>query len=92
MAVEHLPEIVDKLTAHGRASDTPAALIQEGTTPNQNVVTGTLFDIVEKTRHIRPPAVFVVGEVVRLRDELDWFVQQEQALSIQNVRKAILSL
>jgi uroporphyrin-III C-methyltransferase len=92
MGVEHLPEIVGKLTAHGRAADTPAALIQEGTTPNQQVVTGTLFDIVEKTRHIRPPAVLVVGEVVRLHEELDWFVQREQVLSIEYVRDTFISL
>src|SRR5919108_2228922 len=46
MGVEHLPEIVPQLIAHGRSADTPAALIQEGTTPNQVVVTGTLADIV----------------------------------------------
>jgi uroporphyrin-III C-methyltransferase len=92
MGVEHLPEIVGKLTAHGRAADTPAALIQEGTTPNQQVVTGTLFDIVEKTRHIRPPAVFVVSEVVRLHEKLDWFVQREQVLSIEYVRDTFISL
>jgi len=74
MGVEHLPEIVAKLVAHGRASDTPAALIQEGTTQNQVVVTGTLEDIVEKAEGIRPPAVFVVGEVVSLREQINWFI------------------
>jgi len=73
MGVEHLPEIVAQLIAHGRSSDTPAALIQEGTTQNQVVVTGTLEDIVEKAEGIRPPAVFVVGEVVSLREQIDWF-------------------
>lgn len=73
MGVDHLPEIVAQLIAHGRSSNTPAALIQEGTTQNQVVVAGTLEDIVEKARDIHPPAVFVVGEVVRLREQLDWF-------------------
>jgi uroporphyrin-III C-methyltransferase len=76
MGVEHLPEIVAQLIAHGRASDTPAALIQEGSTQNQVVVTGTLEDIVEKARDIHPPAVFVVGEVVRLREQINWFVPE----------------
>ena len=78
MGVEHLPEIVAKLIAHGRSSDTPAVLIQEGTTPNQVVITGTLDDIVEKAPGIRPPAVFVVGEVVRLREQIDWFAKNFQ--------------
>ena len=78
MGVEHLPEIVAKLIAHGRSSETPAVLIQEGTTPNQVVITGTLDDIVEKAPGIRPPAVFVVGEVVRLREQIDWFAKNFQ--------------
>jgi len=74
MGVEHLREIVAQLVAHGRTSDTPAALIQAGTTPNQVVITGTLSDIVEKAEGIRPPAVFVVGEVVSLREQINWFI------------------
>lgn len=90
MGVEHLPEIVQQLIAHGRASDTPAALIQEGTTQNQRVLAGTLADIVEKTRDVRPPAVLVVGEVVRLHAQLDWFVPE--SLAIRSVPAAIVSL
>jgi uroporphyrin-III C-methyltransferase len=90
MGVEHLPEIVPQLVAHGRASDTPVALIREGTTQNQWVVTGTLADIVEKTRDVRPPAVLVVGEVVRLHEQLDWFVPE--SLSIQDFKAELLSL
>src|SRR5688500_7580075 len=71
MGVEHLPEIVSQLIAHGRTTDTPAALIQEGTTLNQFVVIGTLIDIVERSRDIRPPAVLVVGEVVRFHEQLE---------------------
>ena len=90
MGVEHLPEIVLQLIAHGRASNTPVALIQEGTTPNQLVVTGTLADIVEKARELRPPAVLIVGEVVRLQEQLQWFAPQ--ALSIKNVQAEFVSL
>jgi uroporphyrin-III C-methyltransferase len=90
MGVEHLPEIVPQLIGHGREANTPAALIREGTTLNQLVVTGTLADIVEKSRDIRPPAVLVVGEVVRLHESLDWFAPQ--ALSIKNIQVELVSL
>ena len=92
MGVEHLPQIVLQLIAHGRASDTPAALIREGTTQNQLTVTGTLADIVEKTRDICPPAVLVVGEVVRLHEQLDWFAHRAQALSIPHIQTELLSV
>jgi uroporphyrin-III C-methyltransferase len=81
MGVEHLPEIVPQLIAHGRAPDTSAALIQEGTTPNQRVIAGTLGNIVEKSRDVRPPAVFVVGEVVRLHPQLEWFLPESLPLT-----------
>ena len=90
MGVEHLPEIVQQLIAHGRAADTPAALIREGTTRNQLSIAGTLADIVEKTRDLHPPAVLIVGEVVRFHEQLDWFLPQ--ALSIKNMQTALVSL
>jgi uroporphyrin-III C-methyltransferase len=90
MGVEHLPEIVPQLIAHGREVDTPAALIQEGTTLNQLVVTGTLADIVEKSQDVRPPAVLVVGEVVRLHEKLGWFTPQ--VLSIKQMQAEYLSV
>ena len=75
MGTGNLPNIVAGLTAAGRASDTPAAVIENGTTPEQRVVTGTLADIVGrvKTASVKPPAILVVGEVVKLRDRLTWF-------------------
>lgn len=90
MGVEHLPEIVEELIAHGRGANTPAAFIQEGTTRNQLVITGTLTNIVEKTRDIHPPAVLVVGEVVRYHEQLDWFVPQ--ALAFKNLQAELVSL
>ena len=90
MGVEHLPQIVERLIAHGRATDTPVALIREGTTQNQLVITGTLIDIVEKTREIRPPAVLVVGEVVRLQEQLDWFAPR--ALALKSLQPEFISL
>jgi uroporphyrinogen III methyltransferase/synthase len=92
MGVEHMPEIVEKLIACGREAETPAALIREGTTQNQLVITGTLADIVEKTRDIRPPAVLVVGKVVRFHDQLDWFAHRAQAFSFKNMQAELVSL
>ncbi len=69
MGVERLGEVVERLREHGRAPETPIALVENGTLPNERVVEGTLADIVERATRVRvrPPAVIVVGEVVRLR-------------------------
>ena len=74
MGVKNLPEIADNLVRHGRSGSTPAAVIEKGTTPDQRVVTGTLEDIVTKVEEagIKSPAVIVIGEVVLLRDKLQW--------------------
>lgn len=76
MGVEHLPEIVGQLVAHGCMPDTPAAVIADGTTRRQQVVVGTLVDLVEKAQGVRPPALLIVGDVVRLREQIDWFAPQ----------------
>ncbi len=73
MGVKNLPRIVAQILSAGWDTDTPAALIQWGTLPNQKTICGTLSNIVEKAIGINPPAVCVVGEVVRLRDQLRWF-------------------
>jgi uroporphyrinogen III methyltransferase / synthase len=75
MGMRNLRNIVDNLVAHGRGRDTPVALIQWGTRADQRVVEGTLQDIVHKVAEAKlgPPAIIVVGEVVRLRKKLNWF-------------------
>lgn len=73
MGVSQLPEIVGKLVRHGRSPDTPAAVIRWGTRAEQEVVTGTLADLAERSRGMKPPALIVVGEVVALREKLRWF-------------------
>jgi len=73
MGVSNLTEIARALTQHGRHPHTPVAVIRWGTRPNQEVITGTLRDIGRKARAIQPPAVTVVGDVVKLRDSLNWF-------------------
>lgn len=75
MGVRTLREIVPRLLAHGRAPETPVALIRWGTTDAQQTITGTLADIVERARDaaLAPPAVAVIGRVVELRETLQWF-------------------
>ncbi|HEY2990018.1 MAG TPA: uroporphyrinogen-III C-methyltransferase [Candidatus Binatia bacterium] len=73
MGLKNLPRIAAQLIAHGRAPATPIALIRWGTTQKQEVVTGTLADIIDKSQSLRPPVVIVIGEVVKLRMKLDWF-------------------
>jgi uroporphyrinogen III methyltransferase / synthase len=75
MGVGNLPKIAQSLMIHGRPPETPAAVIQNGTAPGQRTVTGTLREIAEKARiqKIRPPAIIVIGDVVKLREELNWF-------------------
>jgi len=75
MGVKNLPQIVAGLRAHGKEPDTPAALIRWGTTPDQDTLAGTLETIVAEAekRKFAPPAIFIVGGVVGLRDDLNWF-------------------
>jgi uroporphyrinogen III methyltransferase/synthase len=75
MGVGNLPSIAKNLMDHGRSPETPVAVIQRGTVPRQRTVTGVLRDVAEmaKKKQIRPPAIIVVGEVVSLRKDLDWY-------------------
>jgi len=74
MGVENLDFICQQLISHGRNANTPVALIRWGTLPAQEVLTGTLADITNKVKeyNFKPPAVIVVGDVVKLRSELRW--------------------
>lgn len=73
MGLGRLPAIARHLIENGRSPDTPVAVISEGSTNDQQVVTGSLADIADRTRHLPPPATIVIGDVVRLRDQIDWF-------------------
>lgn len=75
MGMKNLPSIVTHLTASGRPASTPVALIRWGTRAEQKTIVGTLADIVKKAEaaKLEPPTVIVVGEVVRLREKLNWF-------------------
>jgi len=78
MGVKNIEKIVKELTDHGKAPETPAALIRWGTTPRQEILTGTLANIstLAKERKFAPPAILVVGKVVDLRNTLSWFEQK----------------
>jgi uroporphyrinogen III methyltransferase/synthase len=75
MGLESLPRVARELIAHGRPAATPAALVRWGTTEIQETVVGTLADIAVRAARARlePPVVVVVGDVVALRDRLQWF-------------------
>ncbi len=75
MGVAHLREITERLITHGKDPQTFVSLVRVGTTPQQFVIQGTLTDIVEKVEavQLKSPAIIVIGEVNRLREELRWF-------------------
>ena len=73
MGIHNIKLISKKLIKIGKPSTTPCAVISKGTTKDQSVVVGTLEDIVDKAKEIPTPAIIVVGEVVKLREELKWF-------------------
>lgn len=75
MGVNNLAEIMAKLVEYGRSPGTPVAVIKDGTQPAQTTIVGSIENIVAKVQkeHLRPPAVIIVGEVVRLRKKLRWF-------------------
>ena len=74
MGLVGLEKICAQLIAHGQRPNMPVALISKGTTPDQKVVVGTLADIASKvTEHqIQAPTLTIIGEVVSLRDQLQW--------------------
>ena len=75
MGLVGLKEICEKLIEHGVASNMPVAVVQQGTTQRQRVVTATLADLAEKVEAagMKPPCLTIVGEVVKLRETLNWF-------------------
>ena len=75
MGLMGLPRICEELMAHGRASDTPIALIEQGTTQKQRVFTATLDTIVETIdgQNVHAPTLIIVGDVVRLHEKLSWY-------------------
>jgi uroporphyrin-III C-methyltransferase/precorrin-2 dehydrogenase/sirohydrochlorin ferrochelatase len=75
MGLVGLKEICEKLIAHGVSASMPAAVVQQGTTQKQKVVAATLADLAEKVHaaEMKPPCLTIIGEVVKLRETLNWF-------------------
>ncbi|MCL7487309.1 MAG: uroporphyrinogen-III C-methyltransferase [Desulfobulbaceae bacterium] len=75
MGIKNLPIIMAKLIENGRDPKTPVAVVRWASTPEQHSVEGTLETITEVVREagIKPPALVVVGEVVKLRKTIDWY-------------------
>lgn len=75
MGIKTLPMLTKKLIGFGRSADTPVAVVRWASTPQQRSVVGTLAtisDIVQKA-DIKPPALVIIGDVVKLRETIDWF-------------------
>ena len=75
MGLVGLDQICAKLIAHGLSANTPAAVVQQGTTIRQRVVVGDLSNLALKVNaaELKPPCLIIVGEVVKLREKLAWF-------------------
>jgi uroporphyrinogen III methyltransferase / synthase len=75
MGIKNLRTIKERLIKEGRAPHTPACLITSGTLPEQRVASGPLdkIDAIAQQQSIKPPGIFIVGDVVRLRGKLAWY-------------------
>ncbi len=76
MGLHRLDYICRMLIKIGKSKDHPVAVISKGTTPEEKTVVGTLETIYEKAKDLPTPALIIVGEVVKLREQLNWFEQE----------------
>jgi uroporphyrinogen III methyltransferase/synthase len=85
MGIKNLPIIVENLIKHGRNPKTPVAVVRWASTPEQRSVVGTLETIAQVVQEsgIRPPSLIIVGEVVKLRDTINWY--ENRALFGKNI-------
>lgn len=82
MGLLGLPILCQQLIHHGLAAETPAAIIQQGTTPRQKIITGTLQTLPEiaEEAKLKAPTLIIVGNVVQLRKKLAWFTPTDNTL------------
>ena len=93
MGVGKLPQILERLINAGLDPETPAAIIERGTHASQRVLVAAAATLAERAvdANIRPPAITVIGEVVRLRDEgLRWFDQQLEEHTLEALTYAAI--
>lgn len=88
MGVKNLPIITEQLIEAGRAGNTPAAAISQGTTVHQRTILATLETIAEQVNRqsLPTPAITVIGEVAALHNQLDWFIPQVEASGFVPIR------
>ena len=81
MGLHTLPQLCEQFIAHGLPADWPAALVEEGTSPKQRVISGTLGDLPQQVAAagVQGASLVIVGEVVRLREKLGWYSGAEAA-------------
>ncbi len=75
MGLHGAPTLCKEMIAHGMPPSTPVALVQKGTTPEQKTIIATLDNLVEtvEKHQLQPPTLIIVGEVVSMKEKLDWF-------------------
>jgi uroporphyrin-III C-methyltransferase/precorrin-2 dehydrogenase/sirohydrochlorin ferrochelatase len=75
MGLVGLEKICQSLIEHGSSPDLPMAVVEQGTTANQRVLTGTLSTLPERLKNetVKPPTLIIIGEVVKLQEKLHWF-------------------
>ena len=85
MGLGNLEKIVENLVENGKKVNTPVAIIKDGTTSKQKTYTGTLGTIVEivKKNNVKSPVIIIIGEVVNLREKMQWF--EKKVLSGKNI-------
>ncbi len=91
MGLAGLPTICAQLMAHGLPSDLPAAVVEQGTLASQRVVSGTLATLPQAViaAGLKSPCLTIVGEVVRLREQLAWFHQRGAAPAHRSIATSI---
>ncbi|MEW6455150.1 MAG: uroporphyrinogen-III C-methyltransferase [Acidobacteriota bacterium] len=75
MGMKNIEKIVQNLLRYGKSPETPVAIIRLGTLPSQKTIMGNLKNIVKlaKKNNFEPPAIIVIGEIVKLREKLNWY-------------------
>jgi len=79
MGLSSLKILSEGFASHGVNPTTPAAIIDNGTRPNQRIITGTIADLYQKATEAKftGPSIIIIGGVVTLRDKLGWFADEQ---------------
>ena len=82
MGVANREKIAQYLIEAGKSPETPVIFIEKGTTKEQKEITATLKEVAEGKVKVYPPAIFLVGEVVNLKDKISWFEENLKKVEI----------